>query len=197
MNTHFGSLRRLISIPLLVVFAALASPLAQADAVYTYTGPLFETFGTGNFGEVATCPPVCSISGQIVLASPVDFTDFRLVQVLAFSFTDGNTVMTSSDIPPVFSVFALAGDGSGGIAQWALDIGEGTGPVQIESINLVGETPGDSVGSPSQGFDFVSGQAGVWTLISVTTPEPPTLLLQVVGLLGLLIYWSRLPRPKF
>jgi hypothetical protein len=75
----------------------------------------------------ASSPPVCNISGQIVLTSPVDFTDFRLVQVLAFSFTDGNTVMSSSDNPPVFAVFALAGDGFGGILQWALDIGEGTG----------------------------------------------------------------------
>ena len=196
MNTHFGSLPRLISIPLLVTFAALAAPLAQGDAVYTYTGPLFEDFGPGIFGSVAACPPVCSVSGFMVLASPVDFTDFRLVQLLAFSFTDGNTVMTSSDNPPVFAVVALAGDGFGGISQWAVDIGEGTGPVQLESINLIGETPGDSSGSPTQGFDSVSGKAGVWTLSAVTTPEPPTLLLQVVGLLGLLMYWSRLPRPK-
>jgi hypothetical protein len=197
MNTHFGSFRGLICIPLLVVFAVFAAPLAQADAVYTYTGPLFENFGAGNFGTVATCPPVCSVSGFIVLASPVDFTDFRLVQLLSFSFTDGNTVMTSSDNPPVFAVVALAGDGFGGISQWAIDIGEGTGPVQIESINLIGETPGDSSGSPSQGFDSVSGKAGVWTLSAVTTPEPPTLMLQVVGILGLLIYWLRLPRQKF
>jgi hypothetical protein len=197
MNTYFGSLRRLISIPLLVAFAALAAPVAQADAVYAYTGPLFENFGPGNFGTVATCPPVCSVSGFIVLASPVDFTDFRLVQLLAFSFTDGNTVMTSSDNPPVFAGVSLAGDGFGGISQWIVDIGEGTGPVQIESINLIGETPGDSSGSPSQGFDFVSGKAGVWALSAVTTPEPPTLMLQVVALLGLVIYWSRLPRPRF
>jgi hypothetical protein len=119
------------------------------------------------------------------------------VRVLAFSFTDGNTVMSSSDNPPVFAVFALAGDGFGGILQWALDIGEGTGPVQIESINLTGEIPGDSSGSPSQGFDFVSGKAGVWTLRAVTTPEPPLILQSLAILLAFSIYCLKLPRPKF
>jgi hypothetical protein len=118
------------------------------------------------------------------------------VQVLAFSFTDGNTVMTSSDNPPLFSAFALAGDGSGGISQWIVDIGEGTGPVQIETINFMGGST-DSSGSPSQGLDFVSGQPGVWTLTAVTTPEPPTLALDVAALLGFLIYCLRLPRQKF
>lgn len=193
MNTHFGPFRRLV---VSLALTALTATLAKADAVYTYTGPLFDNFGTSNFGTVATCPPVCSVSGFIVLESPVDFTDYRLVQVLAFSFTDGNTVMTSSDIPPVFSVFALAGDGFGGISQWAVDIGEGTGPVQIEAINFMGAST-DSVGSPSQGFDFVSGQPGVWTLTSVTTPEPPTLLLQVVTMFVVFfIYSFRFPRPR-
>jgi len=195
MNTHFGPFRRLASISLLVAFAALAAPLAQADAVYTYIGQPFDNFGPSNFGTVATCPPVCSISGYIVLASPVDFTDFRLVQLLAFSFTDGNTVLTSSDNPPVFSAVALAGDGFGGISQWVVDIGEGTGPVQLEAVNIP-EGAGDSSGWPTQGFDFVA-KPGTWTLTSVPTPEPPTLMLQVVGLLGFLIYWLKLPRPKF
>jgi hypothetical protein len=193
MKTHFGPFRRLV---VSLALTMLTAPLAKADAVYTYTGPLFENFGTGNFGTVATCPPVCSVSGFIVLASPVDFTDFRLVQLLAFSFTDGNTVMTSSDNPPVFAEVALAGDGFGGISQWVVDIGEGTGPVQIETINFMGAST-DSSGSPSQGLDFVSGKPGVWTLSAVATPEPPLLVMQVVTMLvAFFIYGFRFPRPR-
>ena len=116
---------------LALVATALIAPLAQADTVYAYTGNPFDNFGPSNSGTIATCPPICSISGFMVLASPIDFTDFRLVQVLSFSFTDQNTVETSSNTD---IVAAVAGDGFGNISQWVLDLGEGTGPVQLETI---------------------------------------------------------------
>ena len=115
----------------------------------------------------------------MVLASPIDFTDFRSVQVLSFSFTDQNTVLTSSNADIFIGV---AGDGFGNIAQWSLDIGEGTGPVQLETINFMGGSS-DSSGAPFQGFVFVSGKPGVWTSSTVATPEPSVLTLQVLGLI--------------
>jgi len=117
---------------LALVATALIAPLAQADTVYTYTGNPFDNFGPSNSGTIATCPPICSISGLMVLASPIDFTDFRLVQVLSFSFTDQNTVLTSGNAADTF--VNVAGDGFGNISQWVLDLGEGTGPVQLETI---------------------------------------------------------------
>jgi hypothetical protein len=91
----------LFPVPRLTYWAALAlvattliAPLARADTVYTYTGNPFDNFGPSNSGTIATSPPICSISGFMVLASPIDFTDFRLVQVLSFNFTDQNTVLT-------------------------------------------------------------------------------------------------------
>jgi hypothetical protein len=92
----------------------------------------------------------------MVLASPIDFTDFPSVQVLSFSFTDQNTVLTSSNADIFISV---AGDGFGNYAQWSLDIGEGTSPVQLETINFMGGST-DSSGAPFQGFVFVSGKPG-------------------------------------
>src|SRR6267154_5153173 len=165
---------------LALVATALIAPLAQADTVYTYTGNPFDNFGPSNSGTIATCPPICSISGFTVLASPIDFTDFRLVQVLSFSFTDQNTVLTSSNAADTF--VNVAGDGFGNISQWVLDLGEGTGPVQLETINFMGAST-DSSGAPSQGFDFVAGKPGVWTSSTVATPEPSVLTLQVLGLI--------------
>jgi hypothetical protein len=164
---------------LVLVATALISPLAQADTVYTYTGNPFENFGPSNSGTIPTCPPICSISGSMVLASPIDFTDFQLIQVLSFSFTDQNSVLTSSNADGFISV---AGDGFGNISQWALDIGEGTGPVQLETINFEGGST-DSSGAPSQGFVFVAGKPGVWTSSTVETPEPSGLALQIIGLI--------------
>ena len=172
---------------LALVATALISPLARADTVYTYTGNPFENFGPSNSGTIPTCPPICSISGFMVLASPIDFTDFRLVQVLSFNFTDQNTVLTSSNADGFISV---AGDGFGNISQWVLDIGEGTGPVQLETINFEGGST-DSSGAPSQGFVFVAGNPGVWTSSTVATPEPSVLTLQVLGLiLACLCPWT-------
>jgi len=172
---------------LALVATALISPLARADTVYTYTGNPFENFGPSNSGTIPTCPPICSISGFMVLASPIDFTDFRLVQVLSFNFTDQNTVLTSSNADGFISV---AGDGFGNISQWVLDIGEGTGPVQLETINFEGGST-DSSGAASQGFVFVAGNPGVWTSSTVATPEPSVLTLQVLGLiLACLCPWT-------
>jgi hypothetical protein len=158
---------------------ALIAPLTRADTVYAYTGNPFENFGPSLSGTIATCPPICSISGFLVLASPIDFTDFRSEQVLSFSFTDQNTVLTSSNADIFVGV---AGDGFGNISQWDLDIGEGTGPVQLETINFMGGST-DSSGAPFQGFVFVSGKPGVWTSSTVATPEPSVLTLQVLGLI--------------
>jgi len=156
---------------LALVATGLISPLARADTVYTYTGNPFENFGPSNAGTIPTGPPICSISGFMVLLSPIDFTDFRLVQVLSFSFTDQNTVLTSSNADGFISV---AGDGFGNISQWVVDIGEATGPVQLETINFEGGST-DSSGAPSQGFVFVAGNPGVWTSTTVATPEPSVL----------------------
>jgi hypothetical protein len=164
---------------LFALLVGLIAPLAQADTVYTYTGNPFDNFGPSNSGAIPTCPPICSISGFMVLASPIDFTDFQLVQVLSFSFTDQNTVLTSSNADGFISV---AGDGFGNISQWVLDIGEGTGPVQLETINFEGGST-DSSGAPSQGFVFVAGKPGVWTSSTVETPEPSVLTLQILGLI--------------
>jgi len=111
---------------LALLATALVAPLARADTVYTYTGNPFENFGSSLSGTVATCLPICFVSGFMVLASPIDFTHFPSVQVL----TDQNTVLTSSNADIFIGV---AGDGFGNIAQWNLDIGEGTGPVQLET----------------------------------------------------------------
>jgi len=164
---------------LALLATALVAPLTRADTVYTYTGNPFENFGPSLSGTIAACPPICFISGFMVLASPIDFTDFRSVQVLSFSFTDQNTVLTSSNADIFIGV---AGDGFGNIAQWNLDIGEGTGPVQLETINFMGGST-DSSGAPSQGLAFVAGKPGVWTSSTVATPEPSVLTLQVLGLI--------------
>jgi len=164
---------------LALLATALVAPLARADTVYAYTGNPFENFGPSLSGAIATCPPICSISGLTALASPIDFTDFRSVQVLSFSFTDQNTVLTSSNADIFIGV---AGDGFGNISQWVLDLGEGTGPVQLETINFMGGST-DSSGAPFQGFVFVSGKPGVWTSSTVATPEPSVRTLQVLGLI--------------
>jgi hypothetical protein len=165
---------------LALVATALIAPLALADTVYTYTGNPFDNFAPSNSGTIATCPPICSISGFMVLVSPIDFTDFRLVQVLSFSFTDQNTVLISSNAADTF--VNVAGDGFGNISQWVLDLGEGTGPVQLETINFMGAST-DSSGAPAQGFDSVAGKPGVWTSSTVATPEPSALTLQVLALI--------------
>ena len=98
---------------------------------------------------------------------PDRFTDFRLVQVLSFSFTDQNTVLTSSNANIIVSI---AGDGFGNISQWILDIGEETGPVQLETIYfMAGST--DSSGARLKGLSLSQeslecGHRALWRLRS-------------------------------
>ena len=108
------------------VMSCLAPP-AQADTVYTYTGNPFDVF----FG--VTCPPLCSLSGYIVVAAPIDFQDFRFEPVLAYSFTDGITTLTASN-STIFGGIGVSGDGLGNISRWVIEVQGTSSPVEMEPL---------------------------------------------------------------
>ena len=178
MNTSKRWLARILTVLTLISAVSSVAPSAQADTVYTYTGNPFNVLS----GD-ATCPPICGISGYIVVASTIDFVDFRLEPVLTYSFTDGNTTLTPSNSND-FGVIGVSGDGLGNISQWVF--GADGASVQLETIfknNIPGcEAPCSSDSSGDRtGFSYVARKPGLWTTTAVATSEPPVLGLLFFG----------------
>ena len=181
------SSKRIISAALfcfLLTFCMAAS--VKADSTYSYVSPTLETFfGTG------ACPPNCHISLTMTLAAPLppnlmqDIGGSGDTFPLSFSFTDGTNVWNNHNT--IDSGFSFDTDSLGNITFFDVfaDTANSTvfaffgGPARhhpnwFRNADLLA-----FVGSPGS-------PGGTWTLEkSTTTPEPSSLMMLGVGLLGL------------
>jgi hypothetical protein len=179
-------------LPGLVMGLYLCVASARADTVYTYTGNPF-TILTGS----DVCPLVCNISGSFTLASPLAANlPFEAITPTAFSFTDGSVTVTEGASEG--GRFEVATDSGGNISFWEIALGSGQpfGPGVCTSLDTVRDpigTPQDnslSVSCSSSeafiGSAVVNDNPGRWSSSTVpSVPEPGTLILVGIGLLGM------------
>jgi hypothetical protein len=173
----------------LAVFLFGALPVAaSADPVtYTYTGNDFTSFTQPSAYTTSD-----SVTGSVTLSSALadNINTFVLepgASVLSFSFSDG--LQTITNLNATGSAFAFKTDASGNITDWQLTVN--IGPVASDSIASV-NAPGNlgvfdqGVFENSQGTNRSS--AGTWvtgsTSVSTDVPEPASIAILCVGLLG-------------
>jgi hypothetical protein len=177
------------------LFAIAAAPPARADTTYTYTGNPFTDFSgtdacTAGVGE-------CCISVSFTVGSPLPDNlayPFFLTTPLSFSITDGvNTLTELNALPFLGNPLIYVGTGPGGqIGNWYVQEDGTIGQDQFILGTFgpecsIGCDSTDNLSPTSYGFAASSDEPGSWTI--TTTPEPSSLMLLGIGLLGMAGAW--------
>jgi PEP-CTERM motif-containing protein len=158
---------------LIAIVLLLATTVARADTVWTYTG---NTTSTPNVQRQFGNPCNCALFGSVVL-------DDNLKPV-SWSFTDGTHTLTNVNSTGGINPIDIPGVGAGALfVTWNVYLIGNDGWI-IRSNNYGSpfeET--DASFNFTNGFTswlYVQGNQGIWT--EIATPEPSALALLVAGL---------------
>src|SRR6266481_7187967 len=201
------------SIGLLAMLSLMLPGSLRADSyTYTYTG--------NSFGYNGSAYPLTGVSGSFTLSSPLAFgttTDLAPgtagSSVTGYSFTDGESSWTSGNFvlaPPAYSfgpqnAFSVATDASGTIVAgditvysglypsggWIFTCNEGAACNTGLSKDGVNDWNLDYNADLGGGGVYGSYNQGSWVSPAVSTPEPSSLLMLAIGLLGLVVVAGR------
>jgi PEP-CTERM motif-containing protein len=189
-----GSFVAIIAMAVCLVLVLGASPLAKADAIYTYTGNNFTQFYNGSIHPSIVCSPLCNITGSFTLSSALGANLSNVtISPVSYSFTDG--LSTNTDANSVVDNFQISTDGAGNITAWTIytQINPNHSPCSQNEYGIytsnghdLGEISGDLCTSPYDQYaqSFTSG-TWVETNSVTATPEPASLALLGSGLLGI------------
>jgi hypothetical protein len=179
IRRQFTPLLRLFAAALVFSIPAIGfMPTAMADSVtYSYVGNAYNQSG-GTFA----CPPVCGITGSFTVAAPLTPDANYYFTPLSFSFKDGLTDFTPSDV----SAFGVVTNSLSQIIGWNMEwltpgdsMFSGTNPPGCGGCRVVDGSFGPL------GFAEINDTPGKWTG-PTPVPEPSSIVMLCLGLLGLL-----------
>jgi hypothetical protein len=181
---------------------------ALADTItYTYTGQDFLYFNANGEPQVYTTSDF--VSGDFTLSAPLadSLTSFTAIDPLSFSFSDGVDTITSAN-SSASATIEVETNATGEITGWLIEV-EAPGSIGVDQITTsdgYAANAGDvgvfgqyedyyDCGGPvlcgrpyfADGYNVSSdgSSAGTWAVAEVAaTPEPGSLMLVAIGLLG-------------
>jgi hypothetical protein len=175
-----------------LIFLALSMgfvPTAMASVTYSYVGHTYNQSG-GTF----TCPPVCGISGSFTVAAPLTPDAKYYFTPLSFSFTDGLTTFTPSNVTG--SAFGVVTNSLGQIIGWNMnwltpgdEMFSGTNPPGCVGCSVI-----DGSFSPSS-FAEILNSPGTWTgpIVSASSDNlRQSLTSYTDSITPLVITWNRI-----
>jgi hypothetical protein len=158
-----------------ILALALLAGTANADSIWYYTGN-----STSDPAVTIPNPCNCALDGTITFADPITGLFTQIDPILSYSFTDG--AFTFNNTNSTISLGPATPGDVGLFNSWTLSIQALNGQFGFFSQRYDNFEATDS----GSGGLYVQGNKGTWT-DPIGTPEPGTVLLLGIAIIGLLI----------